>query len=108
MKEIALVDVPQTMSSREIAELTEKTHGHVLRDIDTLNKIYEKLHLSRIGESFSLRQIPNGAKVRDRYFELTKEQCFDLMTGYNMILRIKVNLIYFFINFTILLYEKET
>lgn len=79
------------MSSREIAELTGKQHGHVLRDCDKLNENYEKLQLSKIGESFILRELPNGGHKREPYYELTKMQTLDLMTGYSLELRIKVN-----------------
>lgn len=79
------------MSSREIAELTGKQHSHVLRDCDKLNENYERLQLSKIGETFSIRELPNGGQVKDRVYELTKMQTMDLMTGYNIDLRIKVN-----------------
>ncbi|GAB6123856.1 phage antirepressor KilAC domain-containing protein [Dysgonomonas termitidis] len=81
----------KTMSSREIAELTGKNHQHVLRDCDKLNEHYENLHLPKIGQMFSIRQLPNGGETKDRYFELSKMQTFDLMTGYSIELRIKVN-----------------
>ena len=38
----------QTMSSREIAELTGKEHRNVLRDCDKLNDEYVKLGLLKI------------------------------------------------------------
>ena len=89
MKEI--IAIGATMSSREIAQLTNKRHDHVLRDCDVLNENYEKLGLPKVGELFTIRQLPNGGQTKDRYFELTKMQCFDLMTGYRIDLRIKVN-----------------
>ena len=67
----------QTMSSREIAQITGKEHGHVLRDCDVLNTNYEKLSLSKIGESFNIRELPNGGTIKDRYYLLTKIQTFD-------------------------------
>lgn len=92
LKDLTLnVQGEQTMSSREIAELTGKQHGHVLRDCDRLNEKYENLHLPRIGETFTIRELPNGGSTEDRVFLLTKIQTFDLMTGYNTELRIKVN-----------------
>ena len=41
-----------TMSSREIAELCEKEHRHVLRDIDNLNETYEKMGLPKVGQGY--------------------------------------------------------
>lgn len=76
-----------TMSSREIAELTGKNHQHVLRDCDVLNESYDKLSLSKIGQSSYVAE--NGQTYRE--YLLTRMQCFDLMTGYNTELRIKVN-----------------
>ena len=81
----------QTMSSFEIAQITGKQHSHVMRDIRELNKVYEKLHQSKIGCMLKITELPNGAKRKDPYFELTKMQTWDLLTGYNAELRIKVN-----------------
>ena len=83
--------IEQTMSSFEIAKLTGKQHKHVMRDIRDLNIGYENLHLPKIGQMFKIKELPNGAKRNDPYFELTKMQTFDLLTGYNTELRIKVN-----------------
>ena len=83
--------IEQTMSSFEIAKLTGKQHKHVMRDIRDLNIGYENLHLPKIGQMFKITELPNGAKRKDPYFELTKMQTFDLLTGYNTELRIKVN-----------------
>lgn len=81
--------IEQTMSSREIAELTGKRHDHVLRDCDTLNDNYEKMGFPRIGEGYYTH--PNTGNQKHREYLLTKMQTFDLMTGYNVELRIKVN-----------------
>jgi anti-repressor protein len=76
-----------TMSSREIAELTEKKHRHVTRDIEKLNESYEKMGLPKIGQTPYVHK-QNG----ETYYEylLTKTQCYDLLTGYNVVLRIKI------------------
>lgn len=79
----------KTMSSREIAELSGKQHGHVCRDVEALNATYEKMGLSKIGEGYYTH--PNTGSQQHREFLLTKEQCIDLVTGYNAELRIKIN-----------------
>lgn len=77
------------MSSREIAELTGKRHDHVLRDCDVLNVNYQELALPKIGEG--LYTHPNTGNQQHREYLLTKMQTMDLMTGYRIDLRIKVN-----------------
>ena len=79
--------VNKTMSSREIAKLTDKQHGHVIRDIELLNETLAQESLSIIGESFYTAD--NGQTYRE--FLLTKEQTIDLMTGYNRNLRVRIN-----------------
>ncbi len=79
------------MTSWEIAEVTGKRHDNVVRDIEKLNKSYENLQLLKIEELFRIRELPNGGHKKESYYELTKMQTMDLMTGYNTELRIKVN-----------------
>ena len=78
-----------TISSREIAELTGKRHDHVLRDCDNLNENYEKMGFPKIGEGYYTHKNTGSQKHRECY--LTKIQTLDLMTGYRIDLRIKVN-----------------
>ena len=78
------------MTSWEIAEVTGKRHDNVVRDIEKLNSSYENLQLLKIEESFRIRELPNGGHKKESYYELTKLQTMDLMTGYNIELRIKV------------------
>lgn len=87
MKELINLNDDVKMSSREVAELTGKRHDHVLRDIATLNESYEEIALPKVGESTYL----NSQNKTFREFLLTKMQTFDLMTGYDAILRIRVN-----------------
>ena len=83
--------IEQTMSSFEIAKLTGKRHDNVMRDIRELNKGYEKLHLLKIELKHRISDLGEGRQRKAPYFELTKMQTFDLLTGYNTELRIKVN-----------------
>ena len=90
MYEITTINkIGQTMSSREISELTGKRHDHVLRDCDALNENYEKMGFPKIGEGYYTH--PNTGNQQHREYRLTKMQTFDLMTGYSAELRIKVN-----------------
>lgn len=77
----------QKMSSREIAELTGKQHKHVIRDIEILNDSYENLGLPKVG----LTSYTDNWNRQQKEYLLTRMQCFDLMTGYSIELRIKVN-----------------
>ena len=77
------------ISSREIAELTGKEHRNVLRDCDVLNENYEKMGLLRIEQGYYTHK--NTGNQQHREYLLTKIQTLDLMTGYNVDLRIKVN-----------------
>ena len=76
------------MSSRVIAEITSKPHRHVTRDIDVLNESYKNLGMPKVGQAPYVHP-QNGQTYRE--FHLSKMQCWDLMTGYNTELRIKVN-----------------
>lgn len=78
----------KTMTSREIAELTGKQHGHVIRDIQKLNNVYEKMGgVSKVGETTYINPQNN---VKYKQFNLTKRQSYDLLTGYSVELRIRV------------------
>lgn len=77
----------KTMSSREIADLTIKRHDNIIRDCENLNKHYEELSLLKIEECNY--KADNGQYYRE--FLLTKMQSMDLLTGYSVPLRIKVN-----------------
>lgn len=88
MKEL-ISSIEQTMSSREIAELTNKEHKNVLRDCENLNVNYEKMGLLKIEQGYYTH--PNTGNQQHRQYLLTKMQTFDLLTGYRVDLRIKVN-----------------
>ena len=79
----------KTMSSREIADLTGKRHDNVCRDAEKLSETYIKMGLLKIEEGYYTH--PNTGSQQHREFLLTKDQCIDLVTGYNAELRIKIN-----------------
>ena len=83
--------IQQTMSSFEIAKLTGKRHADVMRDIRELNKAYDNLYERKIALKHRISDLGGGRQRKDPYFELTRMQTFDLLTGYSVELRIKVN-----------------
>lgn len=76
-----------TMSSREIAELCEKQHGHVLRDIE---KMLQDIGQSKFGAAdFEAEYLDGQGKPRKEY-RLPKDLTVTLITGYRADLRYRV------------------
>lgn len=71
-----------TMSSREIAELTEKAHKHVLRDA---RKMLAEIHSA---ENWAQYQDASGRTLP--MLLLDKEETLCLVAGYNAALRMKI------------------
>ena len=85
MKEIAAVNEVQTMSSREIAELTGKRHDNVLRDIE---KMAEELGFLEHLKFEVFEEINNlGLPVQRKVYKLNKEETLILVSGYNIKMR---------------------
>lgn len=85
MANVAICGNSLKMTSREIAELTGKQHGHVMRDIETM--------LEQLGENaegyIQLWVHPqNGQNYRE--YALDREHTECLVTGYSAALRMKV------------------
>lgn len=72
----------QTMSSREIAELTNKQHRHVLRDIEAM---FAELEMSSEGYAQNWTHPQNGQTYRE--FLLPKDLTINLIAGYSAKLR---------------------
>lgn len=73
-----------TMSSREIADLCEKQHAHVMRDIRTM------LDALELGQSnFGSTYLDAQGKVRE-CFNLPRDLTMTLVTGYSIPLRKRV------------------
>ncbi|MCE0846003.1 phage regulatory protein/antirepressor Ant [Buttiauxella sp. A2-C1_F] len=74
-----------TMSSREIASLTQKQHKHVVRDIESmLEQLGERLE----GYAHFWTHPQNGQKYRE--FRLDREHTECLVAGYSAPLRMKI------------------
>ena len=79
-------DQPQTMSSREIAELTGKQHAHVMRDIrGMLVELHGEADLSKFGS------IEKDTRNRDQpVYLLPKRESLILVSGYDVNMRAKI------------------
>ncbi|TPE47217.1 phage antirepressor KilAC domain-containing protein [Amaricoccus solimangrovi] len=77
-------DQPLTMSSREIAELCEKRHDHVMRDI---KKMLDKL--GEVAPKFGGNYIAENGK-ENPCFLLPKDLTLTLVAGYNVKLRKRI------------------
>lgn len=79
--------VEQTMSSREIAELTGKNHADVLRDI--------RVMLEQLGEEAGLASRFAGNYIGENgrsfpQYQLPRRECLILVSGYNVAMRARI------------------
>lgn len=81
MNELA---VKETMTSKEIAEITGKQHAHVMRDIRALLE-------QGVNESnFGLVEYKDSKGETRPMYQLTKKGCLILASGYDAVLREKI------------------
>lgn len=85
MNALNIVPLNQTMSSREIAELTGKEHKHVKRDCETM---FAELNINPEGYAQKWTHPQNG-QIYVEYL-LTRELVETLITGYSIKLRFAV------------------
>lgn len=78
---------PVTMSSREIAELCEKQHKHVLRDIETM---LEQIAEPKFGPSDFASTYKDSTGRTLKEYRLPKDLTVTLITGYRADLRYRV------------------
>ena len=86
MKELAVLK-ESTMTSREISEITGKTHDKILRDIrDEISKIGIERGQTIFGESYYI----NEQNKRQPMYNLTKEGVLQLAARYDAVVRFKL------------------
>lgn len=76
----------QTMTSREIAELTGKAHNHVMRDIRNMVELLGGE--PKIGFTEIINNL--GLPSKDKYYELTRRETLILVSGYSIELRARI------------------
>lgn len=76
-----------TMSSREIAELTGRDHGNVMRDIRTMLDDLQASNLNPVCETTAYAGA-NGQRYPQ--YELDRDTCLTLLLGYDAVARMKV------------------
>lgn len=82
MNELISTTEVQTMSSREIAELTGKQHHNVIRDIENM---LNALNLEQNSFLSFVNDGPNGRGLK--VYNLPKEETLILVSGYNVQMR---------------------
>ena len=76
----------QTITSLEVAELTGKRHDHIIRDIrNILSQLDENNH-----PNFGLVKYTDAKGEERPMYNLTKEGCLCLVSGYDANLRMKI------------------
>lgn len=87
MNAVSILQTEQTMSSREIAELTGKRHDNVMRDIrEMLIELHGEGGLLKFEGTYLNEQ--NGQRYP--LFDLPKRETLILVSGYNLTMRAKI------------------
>lgn len=85
MNKLANINSVQTMTSREIADLTGKRHDNVIRDVKVM---FDELGVDDALKIEFLERINNlGGKVKDKHYVLNKEETLILVSGYSIKMR---------------------
>ena len=79
-----LMSIKETMSSLQIAEITNKQHAHVMRDIRNL------LEQGVDESNFGLINYTDNRNRQQSCYELTKKGCLILASGYDALLRERI------------------
>lgn len=81
-----LTAIDQTMTSREIAELTGKRHADVLRDIDRIIKSLD----ADLRSGFKSTTYADQTGKSNRMFELDRDSTYCLVAGYDPSARMRI------------------
>ncbi|MEI2271875.1 phage regulatory protein/antirepressor Ant [Sphingobacterium sp. ML3W] len=74
-----LSNIQQTMSSREMAEMTGKQHAHVMQAIRKMELAWEKVNQSKFG----LVEYTDAKGEKRPEYQLSKKECLYIATKFN-------------------------
>lgn len=74
------------ISSLEIAELTGRNHGHLLRDIRNMEESWERVVQSKFGFGYYL----DNTGIQRPMYQLTKDECSFVAAKFNDEVRAKL------------------
>ena len=80
----------QRMTSLDIAQVTGKTHAHVLRDIRNMEPAWEQEHGAKFGFMQQREELPNGGYRLRPVFVLSKIESLYIATKFNDVARAKL------------------
>ena len=80
----------QSITSLEIAQVTGKTHAHVLRDIRNMEPAWEQEHGAKFGFMQQREELPNGGYRLRPVFVLSKIESLYIATKFNDVARAKL------------------
>ena len=87
-----LTTKPLTMTSLDLAKLVEKRHDNVMEDVRKLQAFYEETYSpEKSGELIKTSTYKDSTGRTLPCFELSKDACLDLVTGYSLPHRHAVN-----------------
>lgn len=73
----------ETISSIEIAKLTGKPHNDIMKAVRAMESAWQKVQGGNFSLLFKIRELPNGGKKNDPYYELTKIESLYIATKFN-------------------------
>lgn len=83
LKDLTLnVQGEQTISSREIAELTGKEHGDIIRDCEELNECYSKLAINYAKEGVDTSKDEEYERHKRKQYNYIKDSAIDTIYNY--------------------------
>ena len=90
MTQLSVINV--TMSSIDVAKLTEKEHRNVMADIRKLEDYYKEIYSAeKSAELIKSATYKDSLQRTYPCYELSKDACLDLITGYSLPHRHAVN-----------------